>query len=163
MSWISEYFEAWNERDDERGRDLLARSVTPDVELVHPTFGRSRGNDALAGHIAGYQQAMPGTEVVLTSGIDAHNQIGRYTWQVVDAGGQTLVAGLDVVEFAADWRLERILPSTTTAERVPRTSAHAGIRTRSPTQSRIPRATSISSPFDRTPPMRGCAETASAP
>jgi hypothetical protein len=109
MSTISEYFQAWNELDSDRRRDLLARSVMPDVQLVHPTFGRSRGSDALAGHIASYRQAMPGTEVVLTSGIDAHNQIARYTWEVVDAGGRTLVAGLDVVELAADGRLERIL------------------------------------------------------
>jgi hypothetical protein len=109
MCSISEYFESWNERDDARRRDLLARSVTSDVEFVHPTFGRSQGSDDLAGHIASYQQAMPGTKVVLTSGIDAHNQIARYTWHVVDPAGRILVAGLDVVEFAADGRLRRIL------------------------------------------------------
>jgi hypothetical protein len=40
---ISAYFQAWNEPDVERRRELLARSVTPEVELIHPTFGRSRG------------------------------------------------------------------------------------------------------------------------
>jgi hypothetical protein len=109
MCSIREYFEAWNERDDDRRRELLARSVTSDVELVHPTFGRSRGSAALAGQIASYQQAMPGTEVILTSEIDAHNQIARYAWHVVDSGGRTLAAGLDVVELAADGRLKRIL------------------------------------------------------
>jgi hypothetical protein len=109
MCSIREYFEAWNERDDDRRRELLARSVMSDVELVHPTFGRSLGSDALAAQIASYQHAMRGTEVVLTSEIDAHNQIARYTWHVVDSGGRTLVAGLDVVEFAADGRLKRIL------------------------------------------------------
>jgi SnoaL-like domain len=89
VSPIGEYFQAWNERDADRRRELLERSVTEDVELVHPTFGRSRGIDALSEHIASYQQAMPGTEVVLTSGIDAHNEIARYTWQVVDASGET--------------------------------------------------------------------------
>jgi hypothetical protein len=106
---ISAYFQAWNEPNVERRRALLARSVTPEVELIHPTFGRSRGIDALVEHIASYQEAMPGTEIVLTSGIDAHNQIARYTWQVVDAQGATVLAGLDVVEIAADGRLERIL------------------------------------------------------
>jgi hypothetical protein len=106
---IGEYFEAWNEPDSDRRRDLLARSVTADVELVHPTFGRSRGIEALAEHIATYQTAMPGTEVVLTSAIDGHNQVARYAWQVVDAGGEPKVAGIDVVEIAGDGRLERIL------------------------------------------------------
>ena len=109
VSPIGEYFQAWNEPDVDRRRELLERSVTAEIELVHPSFGRSHGIDALSGHIASYQQAMPGTEVVLTSGIDAHNEVARYTWQVVDASGETVVAGLDVVEIAADGRLARIL------------------------------------------------------
>jgi hypothetical protein len=38
---IDDYFAAWNEPATERRRALLARTVTPDVELVHPTWGRS--------------------------------------------------------------------------------------------------------------------------
>jgi hypothetical protein len=106
---IDEYFEAWNEPDSDRRRDLLARSVSAGVELVHPTFGRSDGIDALSGHIASYQAALPNSRVVLTSAIDRHNQLARYAWQVVDAGGQAVIAGIDVVELADDGRLERIL------------------------------------------------------
>jgi hypothetical protein len=107
---IAIYVEAWNERDVERQRDLLTRSVTADVVLIHPTFGRSCGIDALARHIGAYQAAMPETRVVLTSGIDHHNQVARYAWQVADtADGHPLVAGIDVVELADDGRLARIL------------------------------------------------------
>jgi hypothetical protein len=106
---IAEYFEAWTEPDPDRRRELLAGSVAADVELVHPTFGRSRGIDALAGHIATYQAAIPDTRVVLTSDIDAHNQIARYAWQVADAGGNAVMTGIDVVEIAADGHLARSL------------------------------------------------------
>lgn len=110
MDQIAIYVEAWNERDVERQRDLLTRSVTADVVLIHPTFGRSCGIDALARHIGAYQAAMPETRVVLTSGIDHHNQVARYAWQVADtADGHPLVAGIDVVELADDGRLARIL------------------------------------------------------
>lgn len=52
---------------------------------------------------------MPDTRVVLTSAIDAHDQIARYAWQVQDINYNTVVAGIGVVEIAADARLARIL------------------------------------------------------
>jgi hypothetical protein len=106
---ILEYVEAWNEPDPDSCRELLARSVTAEVELVHPTFGRARGIETLAEHIAGYEAAMPDTRVALTRAIDAHNQIARYAWKLQDIDGNTVVAGIDVVETAADGRLARIL------------------------------------------------------
>jgi hypothetical protein len=109
MRQIDEYFEAWNEQDDETRRELLAGSVTAEVELVHPTWGRSTGIDALAEHIAAYQAAMPGSRVVLSSAIDSHNQIARYGWEIADTDGATVMTGIDVVEIADDGRLERIL------------------------------------------------------
>ena len=42
VSPIGEYFQAWNEPDVDRRRELLERSVTAEIELVHPSFGRSR-------------------------------------------------------------------------------------------------------------------------
>jgi hypothetical protein len=102
------YFAAWNETDPEQRRRLLGRSVTDDAELVDPT-GRSRGIDGLSERIARYQSAAPGTKVVPTSGIDAHNDLVRYAWKIVDSGGQDFMEGLDVAERADDGRLKRIL------------------------------------------------------
>ena len=52
---IDGYFAAWNEPLTERRRTLLERSVTADVELIHPTWGRSQGIDALLARIDSYQ------------------------------------------------------------------------------------------------------------
>jgi hypothetical protein len=46
---------------------------------------------------------------VLTRAIDAHNQPARYAWKLQYIDGNTVVAGIDVVEIAADGRLARIL------------------------------------------------------
>lgn len=106
---IEDYFAAWNEAGAQHRRELLDRSVSRDVELVHPTWGRSRGLDALVNHIESYRSAMPGTAVVLTSEIDGHNGVHRYAWAIVDDAGRTTLEGLDVVETAEDGRLSRIL------------------------------------------------------
>lgn len=109
MDEISVYCDAWNEPEAARRRALLDRSVTADVDVVHPTFGRTCGVDLLADHIARYQAAMPGSRIVLSSAIDRHNGFARYAWSVVDASGDSAMDGIDVVEFADDGRLKLIV------------------------------------------------------
>jgi hypothetical protein len=106
---IGTYVAAWNEQDPARRRDLLERSLIGEVEVVHPSWGRSHGIDAISEQIGRYQSAMPGTTIGLTSGIDVHNELGRYEWKVFDERGQEAMAGIDVVEIAGDGRLKRIL------------------------------------------------------
>jgi hypothetical protein len=106
---IDDYFAAWNEPEAARRRALLESSVTPEVELVHPTWGRSQGIDALLAGIVQYRSALPGAIVVLTTGLDSHNHLVRYGWQIVDPEGRRVMAGMDVVELAGDGRLKRIL------------------------------------------------------
>ena len=109
MRQVDDYFAAWNEPSEERRRVLLEQSVTADVELIHPTWGRSRGIDALLAHINGYRSAMPNTSVVPSSGLDSHNGLIRYGWDIVDQHGNRVMDGLDIVELADDRRIRRIL------------------------------------------------------
>ena len=109
MQAIADYFAAWNEPADEQRRELLGGCVTPDVEVVHPTWGLSRGVDALMEHIDRYRSAMPGTTIDLASNVDGHNSVFRYAWTIVDDTGDVLMEGLDVVELADDNRLKRIV------------------------------------------------------
>jgi hypothetical protein len=104
---LDAYFEAWNETDAERRRALLERSITPEAELVDPT-GRWRGIAGLSERIGNYHSSAPGTRVVPSSGIDAHHDLLRYSWSVVDGDGRELIEGLDVAERAPDGRLVRI-------------------------------------------------------
>jgi hypothetical protein len=104
---IGAYFDAWNETDSDRRRSLLERSITPDAELVDPT-GRWRGVEGLSERIGNYLSSAPGTRVVPSSGIDAHHDLVRYSWSVVDSDGRELIEGLDVAERAHDGRLRRV-------------------------------------------------------
>lgn len=105
---VAAYFEAWNEGDPEPRRRLLEGSVVADAELVDPT-GRWHGIAGIVERIARYHAAAPGTRVVLASGIDAHNDVVRYAWTIVDAEGREVIEGIDVAERTADGRLRRIV------------------------------------------------------
>jgi hypothetical protein len=105
---LAAYFAAWNEPDAGERRRLLERSVTDDAELLDPT-GRWQGIDGFVERIGRYHSAAPGSKVVPASGVDAHNDVARYTWSIVDEEGAHLMEGLDVAERLEDGRLRRIL------------------------------------------------------
>jgi len=86
---------------------LLERAVTPDAELVDPT-GCWRGIEGLSERIGNYLSSAPGTRVVPSSGVDAHHELVRYSWSVVDGDDGVIIEGLDVAERASDGRLKRI-------------------------------------------------------
>jgi len=83
------YFAAWNEPDPERRVAILQRSLADDAELLDPT-GRWQGIDGFVERIGNYQTAAPDTTVAPASGIDAHNDVVRYAWTIVDAEGQDI-------------------------------------------------------------------------
>lgn len=105
---IATYFRAWNEQDAHRRRQLLERCLTDDAVLVDPT-GRWEGVAGLVERIGRYQSAAPETEVVTASGVDAHNDLGRYAWKIVDRQGQDIIEGIDVAERLDDGRLRQVM------------------------------------------------------
>jgi hypothetical protein len=105
---IDTYFDAWNETDDAARRTLIERCLTSDVELIDE-HGRFSGHDGLGALMAKFHQEVPGGRILKTSGFDQFEGITRYSWDVVDAEGNTALVGLDVVEHDADGRLQRIV------------------------------------------------------
>jgi hypothetical protein len=105
---IDTYFEAWNATDDAERCILIERCLTNDVELIDEN-GRFSGHDGLGALMAKFHQAVPGGRIVKTSDFDEFEGITRYSWDVVDADGNTKSGGLDVVEQGADGRLRRIV------------------------------------------------------
>lgn len=104
---IEMYDQAWNATAEERRR-LLERAVADDCELVDPR-GRFQGREAVVERINGFAERFPGSRVDITTAVDEHNGFARYGWRIVDADGKPLLDGIDVVERAADGRLQRIV------------------------------------------------------
>ena len=105
---VDTYFDAWNEPDGVARRALIDRCLTGDVELIDEN-GRFRGYDGLADLMARFQEKVLGGRVIRSSGIDQFEGIARYSWNIVDRGGTTILVGLDVVEQDTDGRLRRII------------------------------------------------------
>lgn len=104
---LNDYFAAWNETDAHQRQRLLERSLSDDAELVDP-MGRWHGTEGISDRIARYHIAAPGTKVLPGSGVDAHNNVERYAWKIVDPAGNDVMEGLDVTERDAAGRLHRI-------------------------------------------------------
>ena len=105
---LADYFAAWNETDARERGNFLRRSLTEDAQLVDP-LGRWHGVDGVSNRIAQYHSTAPGTKVVLGSGVDAHNDVERYAWKIVDPTGSEIMEGLDVTQRDPDGRLSRIV------------------------------------------------------
>jgi hypothetical protein len=105
---LTDYFAAWNETDARQRGELLRRSLSDDAELIDP-LGRWHGVDGVSDRIAQYHSTAPETKVVSGSGVDAHNDVERYAWKIVDPAGSEIMEGLDVTRRDREGRLHRIV------------------------------------------------------
>ena len=105
---VQAYCDAWNAEADERRHALLEQSWADGGTYTDPRTELS-GRGALFAHIARVQAGRPGSRIVLTSGVDSHHRVLRFSWKLVDPGGRTVVEGVDFGELADDGRLRRIL------------------------------------------------------
>ncbi len=105
---VAAYGAAWNEQDEAARRVLLERSWADDGVYCDPS-GRAEGRSALVGHIGGFHARMPGSRIELTSGVDEHDGLLRFAWQMVGPDGAVALDGIDFGELGADGRLERIV------------------------------------------------------
>ncbi len=92
------YLAAWNERNDERRRELIAKTWTETGSYVD-AHRRGVGHAAIDAMIKAAQQTFPGYRLGLVSGIEAHNSYVRFSW----AAGGTAEAPLYIggTDFAA--------------------------------------------------------------
>src|SRR5947208_16449762 len=111
MSTINElvvnYLAAWNERDDNRRRDLVARTWTEDGSYVD-AHRRAAGHAELDAMIKVAQDQFPGYRLRLVSGIEAHNAHARFSWAAGGAPEAPLfLAGTDFATVS-DGRLKAV-------------------------------------------------------
>lgn len=105
---VEAYGASWNEPDEAKRRELLERSWADDGVFQDPR-DRAEGRDGLLQLIAGFQQQLAGAQIVMTSGVDEHHGLIRFTWRIDDAQGKPLLEGIDFGELAADGRIQHIV------------------------------------------------------
>jgi hypothetical protein len=104
---VDDYIAIWNEGDDERRREIIARTYTDDATYVDPML-QGDGPDGINAMIAGAQQQFPGHRIELTAGPDAHHDRVRFAWRMLDPNGATAIAGVDFATLAGDGRLREV-------------------------------------------------------
>jgi hypothetical protein len=105
---IDTYCAAWSDPDPTRRRELLGGVWADGATYTDPTV-HTAGLDDLLAHIDTVVARRPGARVVRTSRVDAHHDLARFAWRVVQADGTALPEGLDLAELSADGRIRRII------------------------------------------------------
>jgi hypothetical protein len=108
------YAEAWNTPDATKRRELLDIGLSDDCSYTDPAY-EVRGKEELADHIGrslsgeAYDGLGAGARIPLSSGLDQHHGMFRFTWVLIEPQEQQMfLEGMDFVELAADGRLQRI-------------------------------------------------------
>lgn len=106
------YAEAWNTPDEQARSELLDRCWAENGTYTDP-ISEVHSKEALAAHIGrflseGPYGRGPGHRILISSGIEHHHGMIRFTWVLLDPRGAAISRGLDVGELAADGRLQRI-------------------------------------------------------
>jgi hypothetical protein len=105
---VVRYIAAWNERDPERRRDLVARTWAEDGSYID-AHRQAIGHDGIDAMLARTQDQFPGYRVSLVSGIEVHNDVARFSWA---AGGTPeaplYLGGTDFVTLARDNRFKTV-------------------------------------------------------
>jgi hypothetical protein len=103
---VDRYIAIWNESDDERRRDLIARTWTEDSTYLDPMV-RGEGRGGIDAMIRGVQAQFPGLLFRRTSEVDAHNDRVRFAWELGPEGGPALAGGVDFGVVVGD-RLQAV-------------------------------------------------------
>lgn len=105
---LDAHLAAYCEPDAARRAGLVAQAWSEAGALVDPPF-EGTGHAEIAAMADGVLAHYPGHTFRRTTAIDAHHTFARYGWQLVGPDGAVAVAGTDVVEFADDGRIARIV------------------------------------------------------
>ena len=105
---IDTYMDAYSEPDTARRAALVAKTFTADGELIDPPIdGKGHaGITEMMGAVLGHY---PDHRFRRTTGIDAHHNVARYGWELVDTAGTVALNGTDVAEFDDGGAISRVL------------------------------------------------------
>ena len=104
---IDDYIAAWNEGDEARRRDLVARTFSADAHYLDPLM-ESEGTNGIAAMIGAARRQYPGHRFELAAGPDAHHDRVRFSWRLTDGNGGHVVTGVDFATLDDAGRLRSV-------------------------------------------------------
>lgn len=105
---LDRWFELWAEPDAGRRRSLLLDLAAPDV-IVRDAFSCLAGHDDVLAHVAAAQSHMPGVRLRREGALRQCQGTALCDWSASGPDGSPRGRGTNVVDFAADGRLARVV------------------------------------------------------
>lgn len=106
---VLNYISAWNERDARKRREIVARTWSEDGTYID-SARHGEGQDSISEMIGVAQSHFPGYALCLSSGIEAHNDHVRFSWETVGSRETPLrLGGTDFVSLARDGRMKSVV------------------------------------------------------
>ena len=106
---VERYLDTWNETDDEARRSAVAAVWSEGAQYVDPlatSAATIRLRADRSGAAAGARPRLPPRR----SGVDAHHNVARFSWELVpEAGGESLAIGFDVAVISDDGRIGSVV------------------------------------------------------
>ena len=105
---IDTYMDAYSETDTALRAELVARTFTSNGELIDPPI-EGKGHAGITEMMGAVLGHYPDHRFRRTTGIDAHHNVARYGWELVDTAGTVALDGTDVVVFDDGGAISRFL------------------------------------------------------
>jgi hypothetical protein len=104
---IDRYFDAWNETDAARRRELIAATWTDDADYRDPLLAGT-GHDGIDAMIRAVQQRFPRHLFRRTTDVDGFANRLRFSWELTTPAGDAIVTGSDFGVVDAHGRLRSL-------------------------------------------------------
>ncbi len=101
------YCDAWGEADAVKRRSMFEQVFSETSQYMDPQVQFMQWTK-LDDYVGSLHQSLPGFHIAVTSDVDSHNHVGRFSWKLVTQDGQGSIEGVDFVEFSEDGKLQRI-------------------------------------------------------
>ena len=104
---INRYFDAWNETDGARRRQLIAATWAPDADYRDPLMTGS-GHDGIDAMIRAVQERFAHHTFRRSADVDGFGDRLRFSWELVTPAGEAIVKGSDFGIVDAHGRLQTV-------------------------------------------------------
>lgn len=95
---VDRYFEAWNEPDPAKRTALVGVAWATEARSVDP-LADVTGRGAICDMIGAVHEQFPGLSVQRSTDVDSHHDQVRFGWEILDAAGNIVVAGIDIARL----------------------------------------------------------------
>ncbi|MDY7103909.1 MAG: nuclear transport factor 2 family protein [Actinomycetota bacterium] len=95
---VEAYFTCWNTPDPQARAAAIATTWTEGSRYVDP-LADATGHEQIAAMMGAVADAYPGHTFRLAGPIDAHHDVARFAWEMVDGAGGVVIGGLDAALF----------------------------------------------------------------